>query len=209
MKPTQDTYHQLEKAYTYFNRKLFASALPQCVMTLHRKKGATGYFWGDTWKQRDGEKLTDEIALNPETFRDRTTQDVLSTLVHEMCHLQQHHFGKPSRNGYHNKEWAKLMKAVGLVPSDSGQPGGKRTGQHVSHYVDDEINGGFKNACAQLLAQGFSIPWQAMTRDDELARKKAASKSKYTCPDCGLNAWAKPDVFLLCGKCETALSAFT
>jgi hypothetical protein len=30
----------------------------------------------------------------------------LSTLVHEMAHLQQNHFGKSSRTGYHNKEWA-------------------------------------------------------------------------------------------------------
>ena len=28
-------------------------------------------------------------------------------LVHEMAHLQQHHFGKPSRMSYHNKEWAR------------------------------------------------------------------------------------------------------
>ena len=30
-------------------------------------------------------------------------------------------------------------------------------------------------------------------------------KTKYTCPGCNLNAWAKPDVVLLCGACEVAL----
>jgi ribosomal protein S27AE len=58
-----------------------------------------------------------------------------------------------------------------------------------------------------LLAKGFAIPWQAMTRDEEAAKKKAASNTKYTCPDCGVNAWAKPDVRLLCGECETELAA--
>jgi len=51
-----------------------------------------------------------------------------------MCHLEQHHFGKPS-GAYHNKEWAKMMHAVGLMPSNTGKPGGKQTGQTVSHYI--------------------------------------------------------------------------
>ena len=30
---------------------------------------------------------------------------------------------------------------------------------------------------------------------------KAASKTKYSCPGCGLNAWAKPETTLYCGEC--------
>jgi hypothetical protein len=38
--------------------------------------------------------------------------------------------------------------------------------------------------------------------DAEAARRrKAASKTKYTCPACELNAWAKPGVNLVCGDC--------
>ena len=33
------------------------------------------------------------------------------------------------------------------------------------------------------------------------------SNQKYTCPDCGLNAWAKPGVRLICGECEVELAA--
>jgi predicted SprT family Zn-dependent metalloprotease len=43
-------------------------------------------------------------------------------MTNEMAHLEQHHFGKPSRSGYHNKEWAGMMKAVGLIPSDTAAP---------------------------------------------------------------------------------------
>ena len=39
------------------------------------------------------------------------------------------------------------------------------------------------------------------------ARKKAASKTKYTCPGCGLNAWAKPDVSIICSGCDAELVA--
>lgn len=34
--------------------------------------------------------------------------------------------------------------------------------------------------------------------------RKAASKTKYTCPLCGANAWAKPSSLLVCGACHTA-----
>ena len=54
------------------------------------------------------------------------------TLVHEMVHLEQQHFGEPSRNGYHNRQWAEWMQRIGLHPSDTGAVGGKRTGQRVA-----------------------------------------------------------------------------
>ena len=58
-----------------------------------------------------------------------------STLVHEMCHLWQEDFGKPSRGGYHNRQWADKMIQVGLMPTDTGEPGGQLTGQRVTHYI--------------------------------------------------------------------------
>jgi hypothetical protein len=79
-------------------------------------------------------------------FRERSNEQSLSTLVHEMTHLDQRHFGKPSRAGYHNKEWAKLMRDVGLIPSDTGAPGDKEVGQRVSHYI--EAGGRFERTCA-------------------------------------------------------------
>lgn len=36
---------------------------------------------------------------------------------------------------------------------------------------------------------------------EKVRKKKAASKTRYTCPDCQMNAWAKPDVHLVCGAC--------
>lgn len=32
-------------------------------------------------------------------------------------------------------------------------------------------------------------------------KAKAASKTKYTCPECGQRAWGKPAILLLCGIC--------
>ena len=98
-----------------------------------------------------------------------------------------------------------MMKAVGLIPSDTGQPGGKETGQKVSHYI--ETGGPFDRACAELEKSGFAVRYVELWGDEETRKKKAASKTKYTCPDCGLNAWGKPEIHLVCGDCDERMTA--
>jgi hypothetical protein len=158
MKPTQETYSALQMAYEFFNRELFGGALPECLITLQRKEHRVyGYFWGRRFKEIGGEQRTDEIAMNPQHFGRHSIEQSLSTLVHEMVHQWQAHGGAPSRAGYHNREWAGKMESVGLMPSDTGRPGGKKTGQRVSHYV---IPGGpFARACALLLSDGLRLAW--------------------------------------------------
>lgn len=203
--PTRTTYQGLTEAYDFFNQRLFAGRLPRCLITMQRQRGAYGYFAGARFGTKDGQEVTDEIALNPAHFRDRTTEQSLSTLVHEMCHLEQHHFGKPSRTAYHNKQWAGMMEAVGLVPSDTGAPGGKTTGQKVSHYIAG--GGPFDRACGELVGQGFAVRYVELWSDPEARKKKAASKTKYTCPSCALNAWGKPEINLVCGDCDQRMTA--
>jgi hypothetical protein len=38
---------------------------------------------------------TNELALNPNSFPGRSDEDILSTLVHEMCHNRQSSKGIP------------------------------------------------------------------------------------------------------------------
>ncbi|MDQ2841936.1 MAG: hypothetical protein M3Y72_13040 [Acidobacteriota bacterium] len=92
------------------------------------------------------------------------------------------------------------MKEIGLQPTTTGEPGGKETGQSVTHYI---IPGGaYAQAFAKLAATGFRLNWQSAWSDGgESRKKKAASKTKYTCPTCGTNAWAKPNTPLICGAC--------
>jgi ribosomal protein L37AE/L43A len=209
--PTKRTYDDLNRAYDFFNERLFSGRLPRCLITMQRRPRSRGYFCGKRFATRDGKEVTDEIALNPQHFKERTPREILSTLVHEMTHLEQEHFGKPSRGGYHNKGWAALMKAMGLIPSDTGIEGGKQTGQRVTHHI--EKGGPFDRACAELLKAGCTVayveagPGHGEETKAKTARKKAASKTKYTCPGCGLNAWAKPDVSIICSGCDAELQA--
>lgn len=205
--PTQQTYEQLNQAYAFFNERLFDSTLPGCLITMQRKRGAYGYFANQRFGTRDETEITDEIALNPSHFKERTPEQILSTLVHEMVHLWQFRFGNPSRTGYHNKEWAAKMKELGLPSSSTGQPGGKETGQRVSHYIDEQ--GLFIQHCCELLHQGVDLPYIEVwnNQQKEAQRKKAASKTKYSCHTCGMNAWAKPNSKLICGACLLPLAA--
>lgn len=203
--PTKQTYDALNKAYDFFNKRLFAGQLPRCLVTLQRQSHTLGFFDHKRFAKRGGDGITDEIALNPRHFKERTTEDSLSTLVHEMVHQRQWHFGKPRSHGYHDKEWASMMKEIGLYPSTTAQPGGKEIGKKVSHYI---VRGGpFDVACAALIKLGCDISYVEVGRNEEKAKKKRESKTKYTCPKCELNAWAKPDAHLRCDDCQLLMSA--
>ena len=187
---TKEEYNNLDDAYKYFNTSLFNNNLPDCLITYQRKKGAHGYFWAHKIQNKHNNEKISEIALNIDS-NDRYDIEVLSTLVHEMCHLWQCYFGKMSRGGYHNKQWFSKMIEIGLEPTGKGQK--------VSH---DIVEGQFKTQADKFIANGFKFDWQSI--NDAKANKKAKKKNKvkYSCPACGLNVWAKPDVRIACVDCD-------
>jgi hypothetical protein len=218
----------LDHAFDFLNRGLFDGLLPPCLITLQRTRRAFGYFSGDRFITiDDSTEVTDEIALNPIHFASQLTTNVLATLAHEMVHLWQHRSGTPSRGGYHNREWARKMVEIGLIPSSTGAPGGKPTGGSVSHYI--EPGGRFQLACADYLASNSIVLFQDRTyrdlpmvsppddgsqevdgggrgvgvrveRIERERRRKAASKTRFTCSRCGQNAWGNRGLQLLCGN---------
>jgi predicted SprT family Zn-dependent metalloprotease len=206
--PTAEIYDDFQRAYGYFNRVLFSNVLPDCLITMQRHSRSYGYFRCQPFVNRDGRR-TDEISLNPTYFLARTDRGVLSTLVHEMAHLHQFKFGQPSRAGYHNGQWANQMIELGLYPSDSGVPGGRETGYSMTHYIIEQ--GRFDVTSGELLASGFHFSWIEDPRffanlapATALAVRGAADSSnrwKYSCPQCGNNAWGKPEMPLVCGSC--------
>lgn len=228
--PPMRTYAELDKAVRHFNRELFEDRLPACLLTMMRTRGAYGYYSPERLINiDDASEVVDEIGLNPAYFATELTTKVLSTLVHEMVHLWQQHFGRPSRRGYHNKQWAVKMVEIGLVPSSTGAPGGSPIGERMSHYI--QPGGRFEIACSAYLARNSTTLFQDATyrvvrpneddtsrpfdddrglgaRIEKIARdrrRKAASKTRFTC--CGQNAWAKPSVELVCGLCGEGMSA--
>ena len=210
--PTLQVCHEFVFASRVFNKRLFGDRLRPCIVTLQRQRGAAGYFAEQRFETRDGTLIVDEIGLNPECFH-RCVTDVLSTLVHEQVHLLAAQYGHPSRNGYHTKLWAEWMERVGLIPSHTGAPGGRRTGVRVSHYINS--SGEFARACADLIADGFDISffdrWAVMRQKSAINEKrrksKKASKTRFSCPACDANAWGKPNLSIDCRPCDQPMVA--
>ena len=154
--PTLQFYGDLQRAFDFFNARLFDAALPPCLLTLRSASREFGYHHTDRFIDAQG-RLVDELALHPGFFTLRPVEEVLATLVHEMAHHWQAHFGRESKSNPHNREWAGKMRELGLQPSSTGLPEGRQTGRSMTHYIVPE--GRFIQACRELLAGGFALRW--------------------------------------------------
>jgi hypothetical protein len=199
-------YQGWHGAYTFFNNRLFADCPlgNNVLIVLQRHAHSRGHYSPNRFSGRKSMEALDEICMNPDAFVDRSDEQILSTLVHEMTHRWQQFHGTPPSRSYHDREWAAKMQQVGLMPSNTGAVGGKRTGKQMSHYI---IPGGpFAKAYADLAATGFKLNWQSsIVRGKD---KPTNSKAKFSCPRCGQNAWGKPDLQIRCvasymGTCNT------
>ena len=112
-----------------------------------------------------------------------------------MCDVWQRKYGKPPTRHYHNREWAACMERVGLMPSDTGAPGGKRTGQRMTHFVVSD--GPFDKA---FRARTFAVPYYDRITESDVTRKKR--KVTYTCPSCEDKVYGTANVQPHCGKCQ-------
>jgi hypothetical protein len=195
--PTAEQFAAYQGMAEYFNEQLFGGQLPPILLNFSRQGRRTrGFFAPYRWEK--GAATTHEISLNPQLLRERTPLETAATLVHELCHLWQFSFGTPSRAGYHNREWARKMEAVGLMPSSTGEPGGRRTGQQVSHYV---LPGEAFARAFEMMPAEYRLPWRG--RPVEPARRpRRPSKVKYACPGCRTNVWGKPGLSLVCPACD-------
>jgi hypothetical protein len=172
-------------------------------ITYQRRAHSRGYFSADRFSGRIDEFGRHELALNPDHFISRSDEEICSTLVHEMVHVWQHQHGKPSARGYHNREWAAKMKALGLQPSNTGAIGGKETGQQMTHYVI--AGGAFQAAFGKLAAAGWKLNLESAHRPGPNGGR--SSKTKFSCPACGQNAWGKPELAINCRLCGAEMAA--
>jgi len=184
MKPTEQTYFELQQAYDVFNRILFDNELPECLITLQKANATrTSFFYAKRFSNRLGEKI-DEIAMNPTFFAVVPLVEIMQKLAHSMCHVWQHNHGQPGRGPYHNVQWADKMESIGLMPSSTGEPGGARTGDSVKEYA---VKGGmFLEACEELITQEFTISWYDLFAPESPISSTQHHVSSLDLPDAAL-----------------------
>ena len=197
---TKQVYSELDDALNFFNKRLFGGHLPDVMVVMSNKNPRSrAHFAPNRFVKRGGTDMIHELNLNPDAYIDRTDIQILSSLVHEQAHLQQQETGKPSRGGYHNKQWASMMEAVGLMPSDTEQEGGRKTGQSMTHYIIE--GGAFDIASKQFLKSRKGFQWESVVYN-KVAGQSKKTRWKFTCPNCAQNAWAKEIANLGCGDCS-------
>lgn len=185
--PTLEQYGDFQAAFQHLNLEVFGGALPDTMLTLARTRHASGYVIPDGFHVRgvaDGEK-TPEIGLNPVRFSNRTAEQVLAALAVEMVKLAQHVEGTGSPDNYLNKDFYRRAGDMGLI-----------AGGTVAEMVP---GGTLHTAAMHLLAGGWNVRYVAPKITEREAQRQVSkrnSKTKYTCPITGQNAWAKPGATL-------------
>lgn len=232
LSPTKECMLYWVAVYKIMNRCLFGGKLPNCMITLERRGRAFGYFRPYSFKNREGD-VAHQIAMNPEFFEPYGDLEALQTFAHEMCHLWREVLGPRNKNGctgtrgYHCRVWGRKMETIGLMPSHTGKPGGRKTGYQMMDYVIEGSK--FDLLSQELLKNGMHVEWRdAVQRQakpnstepdfmDEVGvgpssqtgeplsnagqKPKRQTRAKFVCPSCELKAYAKPGARLVCGDC--------
>jgi hypothetical protein len=209
--PTVAQFKSYQHLFDYFNEKLFGGKLPQVVLNFSRGgslKNAIGFFaphrWGARSEVTNNTNWKDvrmhEISLNP-IYLTREPELTLSTLVHEMCHLQRQVTGKPPRPAYHDKKWAQMMLEVGLKPISISRPG-TMLGQKVTHEI--ERPGEFYRAFTQMPSE-YLLPFSHIVDPQKAHKKKVIGKAKYECTQCQMKVWGKMGLSVTCDDCQQRL----
>lgn len=95
------------------------------------------------------------------------------------------------------------MDSIGLIPSNTGQPGGKRTGQQMTHIIDPD--GPFMRAFTAM-PDAVALPWlSGGLPEAPKPPSKNKNKMKYVC-DCGTPIWGKAGLNVICGECEASFA---
>lgn len=199
---TLKLFGALSNAYNYFQVHLFDDMLSHVVLTLNRNTRSGGYYMESGWVD-DGE-IKPEININPKMLH-YDAIFVMSILVHELCHHMQSLYGKPGRGRYHNKQYAKIMEAIGLMCSHNGKPGGNKTGDSMSHYI---IEGGRFKQVFDAMPKKYLLPFTSAIppkTEKEIATAQKKIKTKYKCATCAMTVWGAPHQYVLCGNCKSAL----
>jgi hypothetical protein len=196
IQPICENAKAYDLAFTHLNNELYGGKLPIPMLILTRDRRITmGHFAPRRWDGRRRGESIHEIAVNVNCSANRDPVTVFGVLAHEMTHLWQQERGHPTRHGYHNKEWAREAQRIGLIIEGGGQK------------VHTEVGpGGLAEAAIASMPDQAVFPWISaevgvgnLPQPKGQPQVRGGVRPRYTCPICGLHAWAKPGASLVCG----------
>lgn len=184
----------LMACFNKLNEDFFGGELQKVIITLEEGYKKHAYGWINTkkdWKQGKEERYHINISSD---FLDRSINDVVATLLHEMCHLYalQNEIKDTSRSGiYHNKKFAEIARTHGLDVEEES---------HIGHrtHCSEQLREWCKNNCT---ITEIRVHKKKDTKADKESKPKQSSR-KYVCPCCGLIVRATKECSLICGDCQ-------
>lgn len=195
MKST-DQLENLKDIYGCLNQSLFDGQLSDEIYLAVGHIKTDGIYLYDKWDDEKNPEHYDEILIN-ENLLNQSKEAWLAMLAHQMIHKWQHDFGnqKP-RKHYHNKEYVEKAASIGFII---------KCGEPNEQLIDS--NGKFMQAIQTV---DVSLILKPRNVSSQLSQEnKSGNKSKYTCPSCGFNSWAKPGVTNICCDCNGSVKKMT
>ena len=211
----QSAIDELQRNFKRLNEIYFNGELERPVITILTDNKGGAYGWisvNKVWSSKDKQYYR-EINLCAE-YLNRPAELVITTLLHEMCHLWniQNDIQDCSRAGtYHNGKFKEIAEKCGLIVEKSAQYGYcvTKPSNELNAYVKENCRAGcFKLERMKTYRDG--TPKTTTTGTD--GKEKTVSRTKqsmrkYSCPKCGLAIRATKDISgkLMCVDCDEIL----
>lgn len=200
---TSRTAGYIEKMFRVLNDHYFDGEVEEPIITIQSTPRAYGHVTvAKSWHRADGEQRH-ELNLGAGTL-DRPIENVVATILHEMCHLYNIQNGVKdcSRGGqYHNKKFRDAATARDLIISHDPRIGWSVT-EPSEALIDFIIAQGWSDVMMGrtdgFTARGTGTAQPGATPGGE---KRPTSTRKLICPCCGQSVRATRSVNIICGDC--------
>ena len=200
-------------AFNAINEHYYNSELEKPVITFKEGKKKKAYGWIETRKQWvQGKNERYDINISVDYLGNRSVDETISTLMHEMAHLYnlQNGIKDTTRAGlYHNKKFKEEAEKHMIKIDHSDKYGWTITSptDELLEYIMDkgweDIDMG--RGCLFGLLGGGSDGKPAkgtQTGADGQELPKKGNSRRYQCPQCKAIVRATKDLHIICGTCN-------
>lgn len=233
VKLSAELYGKIQTVIDELDKRFFSGAkkekIPQLVFAINNKcrTCVVAYVQPDALYDKKTDTKLQYMGINPD-YLDRKLEEIISTVCHELCHVYEHAYIHIPRGGYHDKQWAELMRDCGLEPKYQNSSKTAVTHTVIKDGVFEKFVSDFKEKYGEdyFNIVSYSAEVARRTRkelgieDDEDDSPRAdnadkpikvynRNKIKYVCASCGMSLWGKGNLYIICGNCSEQLEEIT
>lgn len=196
----------LEKLYDKLNADFFNGELDRPVITIQSTPRVYGHYSLIPYWNVDGTAKR-EINIAAGTLNNRPVENVIATLLHEMCHQYNNEIANvqdSSREGtYHNKYFKQTAQAHGLKVERS-----EKYGWSITSPSDELLEWILNNDIQEIKLNRNEPRGLRVTGNNAAAESGTHTPTahtchnhRYVCPCCHNIARSGKPINLICGDC--------